>query len=129
MYVISTTCIYVFTMFINHRMLTSRSWVTNHFLYFLRITLPLCTVAYHEETSKWILRQKLVTFQVIAVLKYYPMKLKCQNTKVHNKLSVTKDNIKIELECKGCISPSGNILCFSSITKPWLDMYEKICSK
>ena len=55
--------------------------------------------------------------------------VKCQNTKVHNKLSVTKENIKIELECKGCISPSGNILCFSSITKPWLDIVEKIFSK
>ena len=51
------------------------------------------------------------------------------NTKVHNKISIIKDNIKIELECKGCVLPSGNILCFSSINKPWLDIVEKLCSK
>ena len=54
---------------------------------------------------------------------------KCHNMKVHNKLSIIKDYIIIELECKGCISPSGNILCFSSISKPWLDIVKKICSK
>ena len=110
-------------------MLTSRSWVTNHFLYFIRITLPLSTVAYHEETSKWI-ETKISDISSDCSTQILPDEtVKCQYTKVHNKLSVTKDNIKIELECKGCISPSGNILCFSSITKPWLDIVEKIFSK
>ena len=50
-------------------------------------------------------------------------------TKGNNKLSIVKDNIKIELESKVSVSPSGNIVSFSSINKPWLDIVEKLCSK
>ena len=55
--------------------------------------------------------------------------LHSQKTKLHNKLSIIKENIKIELESKGSVPPSGNIIYLSSVNKPWLDIVEKLCSK
>ena len=130
MYITCTTCIFVFTMSINHTMLTNGSWVTHHFLYFICITFPLCTLGYHEDTSKMDSETKISDISSDCSTQILPDEtVKCQNTKVHNKLSIIKDDIKIELECKGCISPFGNILCFSSISKPWLDIVEKVFSK
>ena len=50
-------------------------------------------------------------------------------TQVHNKICVVKENVKIELESKGSVSTCGNILYFSSVNQPWLDLVEKLCSK
>ena len=44
--------------------------------------------------------------------------------KIHNKISIVKDNIKIELESKGTVTQPGNILYLSSFAKPWLDLVE-----
>ena len=55
--------------------------------------------------------------------------LPSHKTNIHNKISIIKDNMKIELESKGSLPPSGNILCFSAVNKPWLDIVEKLCSK
>ena len=49
--------------------------------------------------------------------------------KIHNKISIVKDNIKIELESKGTVTQPGNILYLSSFAKPWLDLVEKLSSK
>ena len=55
--------------------------------------------------------------------------LREHNTELHNKISIMKENVKIELESKGSFSPCANILYFSSVNKPWLDIVEKFCSK
>ena len=55
--------------------------------------------------------------------------LREHNTELHNKISIIKENVKIELESKGTVSPCGNILYFSSVNKPWLDVVKKLCSK
>ena len=49
--------------------------------------------------------------------------------KIHNKISIVKDNIKIELESKGTITQPGNILYLSSFAKTWLNLVEKLSSK
>ena len=49
--------------------------------------------------------------------------------KIHNKISIVKDNMKIELESKGTVTQPGNILYLSSFAKPWLDLVEKLSSK
>ena len=49
--------------------------------------------------------------------------------KIHNKISIVKDNMKIELESKGTVTQPGNILYLSLFAKPWLDLVEKLSSK
>ena len=49
--------------------------------------------------------------------------------KIHNKISIVKDNMKIELESKGTVTQPGNILYLSSFAKPWLNLVEKLSSK
>ena len=49
--------------------------------------------------------------------------------KIHNKILIVKDNIKIELESKGTVTQPQNILYLSSFAKPWLDLVEKLSSK
>ena len=52
-----------------------------------------------------------------------------KQTVVQNKLSITKDHIKIELESKTQICSSGNLLCASSFNQPWLDLVKDLISK
>ena len=121
-------CIY--HVYKSHNSDSLKIWVTHHFLYFIHITFPLCTLAYHEDTSKMDSETKISDISSDCSTQIVPdQTVQCHDMKVHNKISIIKDNIIIELECKGCTSPSGNILCFSSISKPWLDIVEKICSK
>ena len=54
--------------------------------------------------------------------------LQSQDIKIDNKISIVKDNIKIELESKGIVTHPGNILYLASITKPWLNVVKKISS-
>ena len=49
--------------------------------------------------------------------------------KIHNKISIVKDNIKIELESKGTVTQPQNILYLSSFAKPWLDLVGKTIFK
>ena len=55
--------------------------------------------------------------------------LQSKSTELHHKISIVKDNMKVELETKCSVSPSGNILCLSSLTKTWLDLVENLCLK
>ena len=52
-----------------------------------------------------------------------------KQTVLQNKLSITKDHIKIELESKTQICSSGNLLCTSSFNQPWLDLVKDLISK
>ena len=52
-----------------------------------------------------------------------------KQTVLQNKLSITKDNIKIELESKTQMCSSGNLLCASAFNQPWLDLVKDLISK
>ena len=52
-----------------------------------------------------------------------------KQTVLQNKLSITKDNIKIELESKTQMCSSGNLLCTSAFNQPWLDLVKDLISK
>ena len=52
-----------------------------------------------------------------------------KQTVLQNKLSITKDNIKIELESKTQMCSSGNLLCASAFNQPWLDLVKDVISK
>ena len=46
----------------------------------------------------------------------------------HNKLSIIKTDIKIDLEMKHSLSSNGNIVCVSSLDQKWLDLVQNLCS-
>ena len=52
-----------------------------------------------------------------------------KQTVLQNKLSITKDNIKIELESKTEMCSTANLLCASAFNQPWLDLVKDLISK
>ena len=46
----------------------------------------------------------------------------------HNKLSILKADIKIDLETKHSLSSNGNMIWVSSLHQKWLDLVQKLCS-
>ena len=44
-----------------------------------------------------------------------------KQTVLENRLSITEDNIKIELESKTQLTSTKNLLCASAFNQPWLD--------
>ena len=52
-----------------------------------------------------------------------------KQTVLQNKLSITKDNIKIELESKTQMCSTANLLCTSAFNQPWLDLVKDLISK
>ena len=55
--------------------------------------------------------------------------LHTKQTVLSNKLSITKDNIKIELVSKTEMSSTANLLCASAFNQPWLDLVKDLISK
>ena len=55
--------------------------------------------------------------------------LQLPDIKIDNKISIAKDNIKIEVESKATVTHPENTLYLASFTKPWLDLVEKLSSK
>ena len=55
--------------------------------------------------------------------------LKNKDIVSHNKLSLVKGNIKIDLESKICVSSNANLICVSAMDQKWVDLVEKLCAK
>ena len=52
-----------------------------------------------------------------------------KSTTIQNNLSVITTSTKIEFGSKITVPLSGNILCVSSATQPWLDLVAKLAGK
>ena len=94
------------------------------------ISFPHLTLSFARGHIKMDSETKISDFSSDSSTQILPDNtLREHNTELHNKISIIKENVKIELESKGTVSPCGNILYFSSVNQPWLDIVEKLCSK